>query len=222
MIRAVRSLFAFLFLSTALSSFAATDPVYTALRAVRPDAKSITLNNFTFDRDVFHVTLNGTLVPLQQVEGKSPGAVFIGTGTYELKPASNAERKQLSVYAGDDKLTSLSDTFDSAIFLGTSLVSAAEKSGAPAGGANASANDKWDDYLKKQKKTFREIVEDRDVRIPAQTRQLRGDRPDLRLLRQDELCAARRERDRRQFDEDGRRGSWTAKEAGEVRDQREP
>jgi peptidase M1-like protein len=156
MSRSVRSLFAFLFLCTALSSSAATDPTYTALRAVRPDAKSLTLNNFTFDRDVFHVTLNGTLVPLQQVEGKTPGAIFIGTGTYELKPATLAERKQLSLYAGDDKLTSLSDTFDSAIFLGTALVSAAVKSGAPAGGANASANDKWDDYLKKQKKTFRD------------------------------------------------------------------
>ena len=43
------------------SAFAASDPTYTALRAARPDGRFIAVNNFAFDRDVYHFTLNGNL-----------------------------------------------------------------------------------------------------------------------------------------------------------------
>ena len=143
-------------LLTALTSSAAPDPVYTALRAARPESRTITLTNFTFDRDVFHFTLNGKLVLLSQVEGKTPGAVFLGQGSYELKPATAAELRQLGIYTGDEKMTLLSDQFDSAVFLGSALVAAAEKHSAPADGAgDGNASARWDEYLKKQRKDFK-------------------------------------------------------------------
>lgn len=155
MIRALRSLW-FFFLIAPISLFAATDPTYTALRAARPDARTIALDNFVFERDAFKFTLNGKLVLLQPVEGKTPGAVFLGQGSYELKPISANELRQLQVSSGDDKLTTLTDQFDSAVFLGSALVAAAEKSSAPvAGAADPAAGQRWDDYLKKQKKSFR-------------------------------------------------------------------
>ena len=156
MSRAVRVVSALAVLFTASTLFAASDATYTALRAVRPGTKMIALNNFTFDRDAFHFTLNGRLVLLEQIEGKTPGAVFLGQGSYDLKPATPTEMRQLAIYAGDDKLTTLSDQFDSAVFLGSALVDAAAKVSAPDGAAaDNTAASRWDEYLKKQKKDFR-------------------------------------------------------------------
>ncbi|HVE70457.1 MAG TPA: M1 family aminopeptidase [Thermoanaerobaculia bacterium] len=134
------------------SVFAATDPTYTALRASRPDGRTIALQNFVFDRDVLRFTLNGTLHLLAPVNGKTPGAVFTGTGSYDLKPATPHEQRQLAVYAADDKLVSLSDTFDAAVFLGTALPVAAEAAGAPAAASpDAKAIDRWENYFDRQK-----------------------------------------------------------------------
>lgn len=153
---ATRVLGAIAVLFFALPLFAASDPTYAALRAVRPDARTIALNGFMFESDVLRFTLSGKLVLLQQIEGRTPGAVFIGQGSYELKPATAAELRQLAIYAGDENLTSLSDQFDSAVFLGSALVAAAEKTGAPAAGAvEANFVERWDDYLKKQRKDYK-------------------------------------------------------------------
>jgi hypothetical protein len=153
MSRAARSLFAFLFLFTALSAVAATDPVYTALRAARPDGRTITLNNFSYDRDAFHFTLNGKLHLLQPVEGKTLGAVFIGQGKYELKPAMPAERRQLAIHADNDALATLSEDFESAVFLGIPLPAAALQTGTVVSGSpDPAATDRWADYMKHQRK----------------------------------------------------------------------
>ncbi len=137
------------------SAFAASDPTYSALRASRPDGRSIALQNFTFERDVFRFTLNGKLHYLAPVNGKTPGAVFIGSGSYELKPASVAEQRHLSMVTGDDKLTAINDTFDNAVFLGTAFVAAAEKLGAPAAGTpDPAAVDRWESYFDRQKTKF--------------------------------------------------------------------
>ena len=71
----------------------ANEPAYTAVRAIRPDGRSIALTNFTFERDVLRFTLNGTLHLLSPVEGKNPGAVFTGSGSYELTPATTRFEK---------------------------------------------------------------------------------------------------------------------------------
>jgi hypothetical protein len=155
-------LFKFTRLSTAAAAvllsvsalFAAADPTYTALRAARPDGRTIAVSNLVFDRDVYHFTLNGTLHLLAPVDGKTAGAVFRGQGAYTLTPVLPDDRHALAMNAGDDKLTVLSDTFDSAVFFDTVLLADAEKAaGAPKSGvASSDAQDVFNEYLKRQKK----------------------------------------------------------------------
>jgi hypothetical protein len=134
------------------SLFAASDPTYVALRASRPDGRTIALQNYVFERDVFRFTLNGKLHLLAPVAGKPVGAVFVGQGTYELKPASAAEQRQLAVVTADETLTSLSDTFENAVFLGSAFVTAAEKATAPtAGTPDSAAVSRFEKYLDTQK-----------------------------------------------------------------------
>ncbi|MGK2856643.1 MAG: M1 family metallopeptidase [Thermoanaerobaculia bacterium] len=134
---------------------AETDPTYVALRAAKPDGRTIVLTNFTFDRDVLRFTLNGTLHLLAPVEDKTAGAVFVGQGSYELKPATPQEQRQLAINSGDDKLETLSDQFDSAIFLGGALIAAAQEPGAPvAGTPTPVATDLWGAYLRDQREGF--------------------------------------------------------------------
>ena len=141
-----------LFLATPLS--AATDPTYATLRGARPDGRTIALQNFTFNRDVYRFTLNGSLHLLSPVNAATQGAVFTGQGEYTLTPATPDEQRQLAICSGDDKLTALTDKFDSAVFFDSGLLKEAEaaggapKTGAPAGEAvNA-----FEDFLKRQRK----------------------------------------------------------------------
>lgn len=136
-----------------VSAFALDDPTYAALRAAKPDGRTIALTNFKFERDVFTFTLNGKLHLLAAVDGKTAGAVFIGQGSYQLEPASPGELRQLALQTGQKDLTVLTDTFEHAIFLGSALLAAAEKASAPVQeSASPAAIDRWDDYMKKQKK----------------------------------------------------------------------
>ena len=134
------------------SAFAASDPTYTALRAARPDGRFIAVNNFTFDRDVYHFTLNGNLHLVAQAGGKTIGAVFVGQGSYALTPATPMERHTLSLFAGDDKLVKLTDDFDRAVFFDAALIAAAGaiKEGTP----NGDATGAYEDFLKKERKNF--------------------------------------------------------------------
>jgi peptidase M1-like protein len=145
--------FAAALLLTATSSlFAASDPTYTALREARLDGRTIAVAGYAFDRDVFHVTLNGTLYLLAAVNGATAGGVFVGDGEYTLTPAIDAERRQLAIQTGDDKLTTLTDKFDSAVFFDSALVKAAGE--AKAGVVNDNAARVFDDFLKREKKNF--------------------------------------------------------------------
>src|SRR5881392_1176578 len=99
-------------LFAAVTAVASSDPTSTAMRATRPDGRTIRVKDLAFDRDVFHITLNGTLHLLAPVSGKNVGAVFIGRGAYELTPASDVERGMLAVNAADPSLKTLRDDFD--------------------------------------------------------------------------------------------------------------
>src|SRR4029079_14543904 len=99
-------------LLSALAAVASPDPTYTALRAARPDGRTVAVKDFAFDRDVYHVTLNGTLHLLAPVDGKDVGAVFTGHGAYELTPVSEVERKMLALNANHSALKTLRDDFD--------------------------------------------------------------------------------------------------------------
>ncbi|HEV7920976.1 MAG TPA: M1 family aminopeptidase [Thermoanaerobaculia bacterium] len=122
---------------------------YRALRDARPDGRTIALHKFTFERDVYRFMLDGTL----HLAGPDNAiAVFLGRGSYELTPASEAERRQLAIWTGDEKLLSLKDDFSEAVFFGPDLISAAgtPKSGAP----NARARATYEQFLIKQRKAF--------------------------------------------------------------------
>lgn len=122
---------------------------YRALRGARPDGRTVALHQFTFQRDVYRFTLDGTL----HLAGEDNAiAVFLGRGSYELAPASEAERRQLAVWTGDEKLVTLKDDFESAVFFAPELIAAA---GAPKGGApNARAKAIYEQFLVKQRKAF--------------------------------------------------------------------
>src|SRR5690349_10030164 len=121
MLRFARLLAAASLLVSSLSAFAASDPTYTAVHAARPDGRTTALTTFTSDRDAYRVTLNATLHLLAPADGKTFGAVFLGQGSYELKPATDLERKSLVLYTADDKLTTLADTFDRATIFDEAL-----------------------------------------------------------------------------------------------------
>src|SRR5438094_664737 len=123
----------------AVSATAASDPTYVALRAARPDGRTIAVNNLAIDRDVYHITLTGTLNLLSPVEGATVGAVFVGKGDYTLTPASDDEAQALRINSGEEKLTALTDSFDSAVFFDAPLITAADAAaGAPHAGAPSS------------------------------------------------------------------------------------
>lgn len=151
-----RSLWLVVVLLASASLAAAADPAYAALRAARPDGRSLALVNAAFDRDAFHFTLNGRLHLLAPVEGVTFGAVFIGTGSYTLTPANETERRQLAIRTGDDKLTVMTDSFGSAVLFDASLVAELRKTAgeAPAGEADAPAANAFDDFLKRERKDF--------------------------------------------------------------------
>ena len=149
-------------LALCASAFAAPDPAYTALRSARPDGRTIAVNNFAFDRDAYHFTLNGTLHLLAQVNGKSYGAVFIGQGSYTLTPATPLETATVANYVGDDKLTVLTETFGRAVFFDAPLIAAAGKIGE--GSPNGDAINAYDDFLKRERNDFKSNVHIRVLR----------------------------------------------------------
>jgi len=140
----------------AVSGFAAGDPTYTAFRAARPDGRTVAVQNLSFERDAYRVTLNGALHLLPPVAGKDVGAVFIGRGAYELTPSSENERKMLAVYTADPPLKSLRDDFDSMILFDADLMARAAKGAAPGAGApDPAAGQAWDRFLNFEQKELK-------------------------------------------------------------------
>jgi hypothetical protein len=145
-------------LLAATSLFAASpaDPNYAALRAVRPDGRVIAVNNYEFDRDVYHFTLNGTLYLLAPVDKTDVGCVFVGEGTYTLTPATAVEQRQLAINTGDEKLKVLTEKFTAGVFFDQQLVA---KAGTQDKGTVApDANKALDDFLKYERKELKTNV----------------------------------------------------------------
>ena len=140
----------------ASSLSAADDPTYAALRAARPDGRSISLANVVFDRDAYRFTLNGSLYLLAPVNGATFGAVFVGTGSYTLTPATEDEKHQLAMNTDDDKLAVLSDSFGSAVFFDAALIGDLQKTAGEAkpGAVDGEASSVFDDFLKRERKDF--------------------------------------------------------------------
>ena len=68
------------------------DPTYAALRAARPEGAAIAVENLVLERDVFRFRFDkGIFQLLAPVEGRISGAVFVGQGSWELRPAAEAD-----------------------------------------------------------------------------------------------------------------------------------
>jgi hypothetical protein len=122
---------------SALATFAASDPTYTALRASRPDGRTIAVTDFAFERDAYRVTLSGTLHLFAPVDGKTLGAVFLGRGAYELTPASETELKLLSVVSEQKDLKTFRDEFDTMLLFDADAIA---KAGTPAAAGAVAAD----------------------------------------------------------------------------------
>jgi Carboxypeptidase regulatory-like domain/Peptidase family M1 domain len=83
-----------------------SDPVYRALRDARDfSGAAYTLNNLELKRDGAVFSMSGELYFLQPVEGRTVAAVFIGGGEMRVEPPIECERKSISIFTGEPKLT---------------------------------------------------------------------------------------------------------------------
>jgi len=166
----MRSMVCIFLLLVATSARAATVPEYDALREMRPDGRTVTVQGLSLVRDAFTIELRSGVVHLLiPVRGTTVGAVFIGDGVYRLTPATAAERRQLRLQTGEAQLETLTDRFDRLVLFFTDRTAAeitahaAVVTGAP----NEQAVRFYEDYLRRQQ---------RDVQINLQLRLL-GDLP---------------------------------------------
>ncbi len=117
----------------------AADPraIYDLLRAARPEGASVSAANLTLERDVFRLRFDrGAFRFLAPVEGRRFGAVFVGSGSLELSPASEIERSHLALVTGVNGLATLRMPFESLVLLFTDGTEAEiDAKTAPAGSA---------------------------------------------------------------------------------------
>ncbi|HEX7705160.1 MAG TPA: M1 family aminopeptidase [Thermoanaerobaculia bacterium] len=152
-----RSLVLSLTLALSLTAVAADNSEYVALRAARPDGRTVAVSDLVLDRDAFRIHLrSGTVHFLEPVAGRTTGLVFTGDGSYELRPATESERRHLELLTGEKGLEMLSDRFDSIVLLfgdGTAdeILKHAE---AVVGAPDDRAKRIYEDYLKEQRNRY--------------------------------------------------------------------
>ncbi|MCH7746706.1 MAG: hypothetical protein IH939_01280 [Acidobacteria bacterium] len=133
---------------------AQTVPEYDAVRAARPDGRTIPVNGLTLVRDAYRIDLrSGVLHLLAPFDGETFGAVFLGEGEYRLEPATDAERRHLRLVTGDERLETLTDRFDRLLLLFTDQTGEEMLAHAPvvAGAPDARATEVYEDYLELQR-----------------------------------------------------------------------
>ncbi|HXO21299.1 MAG TPA: M1 family aminopeptidase, partial [Thermoanaerobaculia bacterium] len=139
---------------------AAPDPSYAALRAARPDGRTIPVHGLVLERDVFRFQFDsGAFHLLAPVGGRTVGAVFVGQGSYRLTPATEAERRHLGLVAGDDRLEILADNFEELVLLFGDDTAAELALHAPIQPMQKAEPDRraaaaYESHLKRQKKDF--------------------------------------------------------------------
>src|SRR5687768_3302363 len=132
-------------------------PEYVAMRAARPDGRTVSVRDLTLSRDEYRFTFRtGTFHFLAPLGDRTWGAVFIGDGTWELRPAVEHERRHLALVTGRADLEMLHDSFDSMVLLFSDRtaqqVSAAgtETNGAP----DSRAVRIYEEHLQDQKRKY--------------------------------------------------------------------
>jgi hypothetical protein len=114
-VRSIPALFINLF---AASLLAVESPEYTAMRAARPDGRSVAVHDLTITRDVYRLHFkSGTFHLLTPLAGRTWGAVFLGSGRFELRPSAEVERRHLALVTNQKDLEIFSDEFDRMVLL---------------------------------------------------------------------------------------------------------
>lgn len=135
------------------------DPVYAALRAAKPDGRTLAAKGLVLERDAFRFEFaTGTFHFLAPVEGRTIGAVFLGQGTFRLTPATPGERRRLALDSGGDLKTfeALTDSFTRLVLMfgddtaAELALSSPIRSGAP----DREALDAWEAHMKRQRKDY--------------------------------------------------------------------
>lgn len=144
-------------MSLAAAMALAADPAYSALRAARPEGPGFSVTDLTLERDVFRIRFGkGVFQFLAPVEGRVTGAVFVGDGSWELRPALEIERRHLALRTGDPGLEILSDRFASLVLLFTDDTEAEIRGAAvQTGAAPPGAGDAWDSFRSTQRKSLK-------------------------------------------------------------------
>lgn len=156
MTRIARSLLLFLCL-VPVSGFAEVAE-YRAIRAARPDGRTVSVSGLTLTRDAYTFTFtSGTFHFLTPVETRTFAAVFVGEGRYELDPATVAERRHLALVTGEKEIKTLSDSFQKLIlFFSDRTASEIEQQGKAVQAApDPKAITLWEEHLELQKKKYR-------------------------------------------------------------------
>ena len=81
-----------------------SDPTYQALRNITLGGDALSVSNLDLKRDAatFHLH-SGTVCFVAPVQGKVTGAVFVGEGSFALKPPSDVERRSLKLLSRSDE-----------------------------------------------------------------------------------------------------------------------
>ena len=104
----------------AAASAAEPRALYEALRAARPAPPTFAVAGLTLERDVFRLRFErGTFRFLPSLDGRAFGAVYKGSGSLELAPATEIERSHLALVTGLGGLETLRMPFESLVLLFT-------------------------------------------------------------------------------------------------------
>jgi hypothetical protein len=124
---------------------------YRSLRASRPDGRSIPVKDLTLERDAYRINLHSGVVHLLAPVGRATvGAVFLGEGSYQLTPATAAERRHLQLVTGSTEV--LSDRFRRLVLLFTDRTAEELLAHAPAvtGAPDQAATRAYEEYLQRE------------------------------------------------------------------------
>jgi hypothetical protein len=93
--------------------------LYDALRSAPPAGEAYDVAGLTLKRDAFRLRFASGTIQFLQTDGRRFGAVFNGSGSLELSPATEIERQHLALVTGAPNLATLKSTFDRVVLLFT-------------------------------------------------------------------------------------------------------
>jgi hypothetical protein len=149
----MRTLIAVFAVLAGSSLLASEVPEYLSMRAARPDGRTVTVSDLTLTRDAyrFHFT-SGTFHLLEPLGDKTWGAVFIGDGSWKLRPVVENERRQLALVTGREELETLTDRFESMVLLFSDETIEQIGGEVAMAAPDARATRIYEDYLEEQKR----------------------------------------------------------------------